>query len=52
MVWELGDWLPITWIPATEDEIDYMKFCRKATDEKNEKYLEMLRKKYNVTETS
>src|SRR5258708_7022208 len=26
--WQLGDWLPITFIPSTPEEIEYMEFVR------------------------
>lgn len=44
--WELGDWLPITWIPATEAELEYMRFCREKTTNQHNKYLENLKLKY------
>lgn len=44
--WELGDWLPITWIPATEAELDYMEFVRARVTKEHEEYINELKQRY------
>lgn len=45
--YELGDWLPITWIPNTPDEIEYMEFVRAKVAKEHDKYIAELKLKYN-----
>lgn len=52
MEWELGDWLPITWEPAAEAEIEYMEFVREKVRKEHDRYLERIKQKYNVTKTN
>lgn len=41
-----GDWLPITWIPATEAELRYMDKVREREKERIGKYIQSLKEKY------
>jgi hypothetical protein len=41
--WQLGDWLPITFIPSTPDEIEYMDHVRARVEKENDRYIEKLK---------
>lgn len=40
------EWLPITWIPATEEELSYMNTVRARQEFLNDMFIDYLRQKY------
>lgn len=40
--WQLGDWLPITWKPATKEEIEYMDLVRERVAKEHDNYIKYL----------
>lgn len=50
-VWKLGDWLPITWIPCTEEELKYMTTVRARQEFLNDMFVDSLKEKYETSRT-